>query len=72
MWKNIDKEKVVPMAKIYVYMGWPIMGLVSIIYGIINFTNWGTTTAVIVIAIGIFLLCYGSWALLRSYKRLKK
>ena len=67
----MDKEKIVPMSKIYVFIAWPLVGLLLVIYAIVNYNNWGATTAIFSIIVGIFVLLYGSWALIRAYKRLK-
>ena len=67
----MDKEKIVPMSKIYVFIAWPLVGLLLVIYAIVNYNNWGATTAILSILVGIFVLLYGSWALIRAYKRLE-
>lgn len=60
----------VPYSKFYIFIAWPIMGILLIIYSIINFNNWGTTTSIITIVIGLFLLIYGVWAVKRAWNRM--
>jgi len=65
----VDKEKIVPISKIYVFAVWPIAGVLLLVYALINFNNWGTGISIISILVAIFLIVYGGWALSRAYKR---
>jgi hypothetical protein len=68
----MDKEKIVPAAKIYIFSTWPIMGLGLLIFGIVQWNSWERWQSLIAIIIGIFLLGYGIWVLKRSILRLRK
>lgn len=67
------KEKLkrsVPYNKFYLFAAWPIIGILLIIYGLMNFNEWGVSLSVGTIIVGLFLLVYGSWALKRAWARM--
>jgi len=67
----MDKlNKAVPYSKLYVFIVWPIAGILLLIYSIINFNVWGKLVSSIVIIIGLFLVIYGIWATKRALARI--
>lgn len=68
----LDKEKIVPMAKLSSFIAWPIAGLMALVFGIINLNKWVLWQSIAAIIVGIFLLVYGIWAIKRTWPRLQK
>ena len=63
-------KRAVPYSKFNVFIGWPIAGILLLIFSFINFNNWGATTSTIAVIISLFLIIYGSWAVKRAWARM--
>lgn len=67
-------KKLSPFVRLYIFIGWPLAGVLGLIYVLLNFkavlaTNGSALTSLLIIIL-LFATTYGLWAVKRAWKEI--
>ncbi|MBI2625890.1 hypothetical protein HYW68_02480 [Candidatus Parcubacteria bacterium] len=68
----LDRRRVRATAKLWIFSGWLLAGIVGVFYAVVGWQDLGLRSAILLLLICSFLIVYGSWAVKRAWREFKR